>query len=425
MSGKQAQRLFLLCWWAYFSTYLGRLNYSAALTEIISSEGFDKGQAGIIGTGFFFAYGVGQFVSGFLGDRVSVKKMVFTGLFFSGLCNLLMSAGQGIGFMTAIWCVNGLVQSLIWSPLLRLVSEHCQDENRQKVCAVLNSSVPAGTMAAYGITAAMLAFTGWRQVFLLAGGYLLAVSFVWLFHMRRAEKEPIPSAKKHLQKQGTGAKLLQGADTVKLFGCLLVVLLIQGTLKDGVTVWVPVYIRETYGVSAVLAIAGTIIIPLCNLSGVFFASKAGSRRGMDEVKASAIFFAVCTAALAVLRGISGHSMPVSFGMLAISTTAMMAVNTMLIVSLPSCFEAVGRTSSVSGLLNSAVYAGGALSTYGIGWLAEKAGWERTILIWACMAAVSVILCVMAVRKWQICRQKLLEIKSEQSNLNIENIAGNL
>ena len=88
MSGKQARRLFLLCWWAYFSTYLGRLNYSAALTEIIVSEGFDKGQAGIIGTGFFFAYGAGQFVNGFLGDRISVKKMVFSGLFFSGLCKI-------------------------------------------------------------------------------------------------------------------------------------------------------------------------------------------------------------------------------------------------------------------------------------------------------------------------------------------------
>ncbi len=382
MSGKQARRLFLLCWWAYFSTYLGRLNYSAALTEIIVSEGFDKGQAGIIGTGFFFAYGAGQFVNGFLGDRISVKKMVFSGLFFSGLCNLLMAAGNGIGFMTAVWCVNGLVQSMIWSPMLRLVSENCQDENRQKVCAALNSSVPAGTMAAYGITAVMLMYAGWRQVFLMAGVYLLAVSFVWLCGMRGVEKEPLRPAEKRFREQKTKGR--KEPDTVKLFACLLVVLFMQGALKDGVTVWVPVYIRETYGVSAVLAIAGTIIIPLCNLSGVFFASKAGSGKGMDEVKASGVFFVVCTAALAVLWGISGTGMAVSFG----------------------------RTSSVSGLLNSAVYAGGALSTYGIGWLAETAGWKSTILVWACMAAASVVLCGAAAGKWRACRQNLLETKEE-------------
>ncbi|MFR4441260.1 MAG: MFS transporter, partial [Hungatella sp.] len=78
----------MLCWIVYFSTYLGRLNYSASLSEIILSERFTKSQAGMIGTGFFLAYGGGQFVSGFLGDRLAPKKMVFTGLFISGICNL-------------------------------------------------------------------------------------------------------------------------------------------------------------------------------------------------------------------------------------------------------------------------------------------------------------------------------------------------
>lgn len=49
----------MLCWIVYFSTYLGRLNYSASLSEIILSERFTKSQAGMIGTGFFLAYGGG------------------------------------------------------------------------------------------------------------------------------------------------------------------------------------------------------------------------------------------------------------------------------------------------------------------------------------------------------------------------------
>ena len=83
--------LFWLCWIVYFSTYIGRLNYSASLTEIITSEGFSKGQAGMIGTAFFLPMEQGQFVSGFLGDHLAPKKMVFTGLLVSGLCNLAMA----------------------------------------------------------------------------------------------------------------------------------------------------------------------------------------------------------------------------------------------------------------------------------------------------------------------------------------------
>lgn len=148
--------LFWLCWIAYFSTYIGRLNYSASLTGIILSEGFSKGQAGMIGTAFFFAYGAGQFVSGFLGDRLAPKKMVFTGLMVSGLCNLAMAGAKSSGLMTAVWCVNGLFQAFIWSPMIRLMYEYYKTETRMKACVSLNSSVPIGTMAAYGLTALVI-----------------------------------------------------------------------------------------------------------------------------------------------------------------------------------------------------------------------------------------------------------------------------
>lgn len=72
--------LFLLCWISYFSTYIGRQNYSAVMAEIIASEGYLNQACGMVGTGFFICYGAGQLVSGFLGDRISPKWMIFTGL---------------------------------------------------------------------------------------------------------------------------------------------------------------------------------------------------------------------------------------------------------------------------------------------------------------------------------------------------------
>ena len=54
-------------------------------------------------------------------------------------------------------------------------------------------------------------------------------------------------------------------------------------------------------------------------------------------------------------------MAASMGMLALSTTTMMTVNTLITAVLPSCFGRVGKASSMSGLLNSAVYSGGAVS----------------------------------------------------------------
>ena len=404
--------LFWLCWIAYFSTYIGRLNYSASLTGIILSEGFSKGQAGMIGTAFFFAYGAGQFVSGFLGDRLAPKKMVFTGLMVSGLCNLAMAGAKSSGLMTAVWCVNGLFQAFIWSPMIRLMYEYYKTETRMKACVSLNSSVPIGTMAAYGLTALVIWLSGWRTMFVLAGAALIGTSLFWITGMKRVERYAAESGKMEEMPSGeTGGSAKAAVNWKSLliqsgFLFLMMALFVQGALKDGVTTWVPTYISETYGLSAILAITSTMVIPVFNLLGVYLASFANIHWFRNEVRTAGAFFVVSAAAILVLRLSSGRSMAVSFLMLALATTAMMAVNTMLIAVLPSYFGVIGRASSVSGLLNSSVYAGGAVSTYGIGALSVALGWNATIVIWFLMAAVSAVICFLRLRKWVASREEV-------------------
>lgn len=410
--------LFWLCWIAYFSTYIGRLNYSASLTGIILSEGFSKGQAGMIGTAFFFAYGAGQFVSGFLGDRLAPKKMVFTGLMVSGLCNLAMAGAKSSGLMTAVWCVNGLFQAFIWSPMIRLMYEYYKTETRMKACVSLNSSVPIGTMAAYGLTALVIWLSGWRTMFVLAGAALIGTSLFWITGMKRVERYAAESGKMAEMPSGeTGGSAKAAVNWKSLliqsgFLFLMMALFVQGALKDGVTTWVPTYISETYGLSAILAITSTMVIPVFNLLGVYLASFANLHWFRNEVRTAGAFFVFSAAAILVLRLSSGRSMAVSFLMLALATTAMMAVNTMLIAVLPSYFGVIGRASSVSGLLNSSVYAGGAVSTYGIGALSVALGWNAAIVIWFLMAAVSAVICFLTVRKWIAYRKEVLQIWKE-------------
>lgn len=411
---KKMRLLFLLCWVVYFSTYIGRLNYSASLAEIIRSESFSKGQAGMIGTAFFFAYGGGQFVSGFLGDRLAPKKMVFTGMLVSGICNLLMAFCKLPLLMTAVWCVNGLFQAFIWSPMIRLMYEYYEEEARMKACVSLNSSVPIGTMAAYGLTALIIWLSGWRTTFLFAGILLLVISLIWLKGMTHVETY----AREYGEKVVVEHTRAEKSHTVSLtwksllidsgFLLLMIALFVQGALKDGVTTWVPDYISETYGLSAILAITSTMIIPVFNLVGVYLASYANMHWFRNEVRTAGAFFVLSAAAILILRISSGRSMLLSFLMLAIATTAMMAVNTMLIAVLPSYFGVAGKASSVSGLLNSSVYAGGAVSTYGIGALSATIGWNATIVIWFLMAVAAAAICFFVVRRWITYRRNVLK-----------------
>lgn len=392
--------LFGLCWIVYFCTYLGRLNYSASLTEIIGTEGFSKGEAGLIGTGFFFAYGIGQLISGFLGDHLSPKWMIFGGMVISGFVNLGMSVLNNAYVMTIVWCANGLAQAFIWSPMIRLLYEYLKTDTRLKACLYLNSTVPIGTMAAYGITAVIISKGTWRNVFLMAAAVLILIGCVWLFGMTVVEQY----AKKHgeieeqvLLRQEEKKEKQEGFawKTVLISSGLLFLmgaLIAQGALKDGVTTWIPTYINETYEVGSITAILSTMVIPIFNLVGVYLASVVNQKWGKGEIKTAGIFFVVCAGSLSILWGSSGKSLIISLLMLAFSTTAMMAVNTMLIAVLPSRFGVIGKASSISGILNSSVYIGGAISTYGIGALSNAWGWSKTIFLWLICAVIAAIIC---------------------------------
>ena len=79
--------LFWLCWVAYTFTYIGRLNYTACMVDMLLHENLSKEQAGMISTSAFVTYGVGQFINGFLGDRMPPKRQMFIGLLLSAAAN--------------------------------------------------------------------------------------------------------------------------------------------------------------------------------------------------------------------------------------------------------------------------------------------------------------------------------------------------
>ena len=106
----------------YFASYITRLNYAAVIAEIVASEGILKSEAALATTASFITYGVGQLVSGWLGDRVSPKWLLVFGLLLTACMNLTMPAVSGVGAMVAVWGVNGFAQSMLWPPIVRLMA---------------------------------------------------------------------------------------------------------------------------------------------------------------------------------------------------------------------------------------------------------------------------------------------------------------
>lgn len=403
--------LFSICFIVYLSTYLGRLNYSASITAILEEGTLTKTQTGFIGTMFFFAYGIGQFASGFLGDKFSPKILVFLGVFISSITNMFMAFLDKYIVMSIIWAINGFFQSFIWSPMIRFIVDYLSDNIKTKACVYLNLSVPIGTILTYLITGGIIAIKNYKFVFIASSITLFIMSILWLITYSIIEKN---AKNKGLPYKKITHSNIKTKNDISLFYIiiysglifLLFSLIVQGALKDGVTNWVPVYIKEIYSLSNSISIISTVVLPIFNIFGVYFAYLLNNKI-KDEIKTSAIFFFICSVCLVILFLNSGKSVIIALLMLGISTTTMMAVNTMLIGLLPTKFDKIDKVSSISGILNSFVYIGGAISTYSIGVMSSYIGWKNTILIWVLLSIISCIICLAIIKKWKNYRLKNL------------------
>lgn len=385
------------------------MNYSACMVAIIAAEGYAKGMVGLVGTGLFITYGLGQIFSGFLGDYVSPRKMIGVGLIGSSLSNLLMCLTPNLNMMIVIWCINGFMQSLLWSPIVRMFAQYFTTEVRGTLGVYINSTVPVGTLATYGFTALILELTGnWRMVFfgsfvvvmLTAVGWWISTGML-LPKLTRVDVETVCDKKAEpVEKAPLGELVLTSG---MVFMCL--VLMMQGMLKEGITAWMPNLMGERFEIGTTMAIVSTSLIPMFNIIGITIAAKARVAIG-DEVKCSFVLFVAGTVSLVALFITSFIGLIPMFILFSIATTIMMAINTVYVGVLPGYFAKKGRSSSVSGILNAFVNLGIAVSMFATGAFSDMFGWNMTMIFWCVCGGVGIFSSLIGYQIWKKYKLKL-------------------
>lgn len=404
---KTSKMLFFLCWFAYAAAYVGRISYYTALTGMINDCGFAKSEAGLIGTAFFFVYGCGQILSGILGDRVSPFKMILTGLTLSAAANFCIGFCRNYLVMTVIWGFNGLAQSLLWSPILFIFIHVLHPDLRNKACLYITSSVPAGTVVTYLISYVLLKYSHWNSIFLLGSVVLFAAAGIWLFaslicSRRLVEETPDAVPQNCVEKpDARPSRNLFWLLSMSGAATMLLAILIHGMLKEGVSVWVPTMISETYHVSSSFSVFLSTLLPVISIIGPYAIDYfyRGKLKG-DEVRAATVCLFSAIPVFCALFFIGTLPVAACIAMLALISAIMNAFNYITVTMIPVRFSRYHKAATATGLLNSITYIGSALSTYGFGYLSEQFGWKYTVVFWIGITVVGIVACFCSFRRWR-------------------------
>lgn len=199
-SRQSVRSLTMLLTAVYFVSYLTRVNYGAVVSEIVAVEGIRKSAASLALTGSAVTYGAGQLVSGCLGDRIEPRRMVCCGLCITIAMNLAVPLCRTAAPMVVLWSINGFAQSLLWPPLVRLMTAFLSEEDYRRTCVQVSGGSALGTAAVYLISPLLIRLSGWRSVFTACAAAVVML-LVWL---RRCPRLAAESGRPETADNGAG-----------------------------------------------------------------------------------------------------------------------------------------------------------------------------------------------------------------------------
>lgn len=300
--------------------------------------------------------------------------------------------------MLLIWGANGFAQSMLWAPILVIISGIAHPSLKHGLLLAISAAAPLGTMFCYIVCGFIVGY-GYKWVF-IAGGAIVALSFTALLFLFLIKRKPLSAALRQKtldieERRAAMSAATPRAGFLKIMPltCLIMLAagaLLQGALKDGLSTWVPAMLSEKFDINASLSSFLTIFLPVVNLSGGFIASAVNKKAGPRYQ------FIICAAFMAIgmlfaapmlLPGNNRFSYVI---LLSVVTTAMFGFSQISIALIPQRYSPTGKVAAISGLLNALTYAGSAIASALIGFIKTSGGWNGVIILVICAALIGTI-----------------------------------
>lgn len=370
----------ILCFIAYTGAYISRTNLSPALDALQKSFGTTAAKIGLLPTLFAIPYAAGQIVTGLVAERKRPVRIMTIGLVGSGLINILFSFSASYTALLILWFINGCFQSMIWTPVLCIMTQEFREESRGSALFFVTVSLIAGYLIAWLLSGFFTSRYSWRTAFKVTGSITLLIAVFCFFAMEKlVSKRTSASVKVKKEKNDNYSiwKLFVATDLmlILLFG------VVNGYLKDGIMNWAPKLLMETQGIDLSAALGVLLVIPVINFFGIqggrvlYVKLKGNSKRACFVLM---ILSVILTLLLTFFHLASPLFCTI---LLAFCSACAYGVNPLLTSFIPLLYEHTGHLPFVAGLIDAAIYIGSALSGFAAGGILDRFGWTAVFISW--------------------------------------------
>lgn len=399
------KRVFISLWIAYASFYLCRVNISIAIPGILEEYNLTKTAMGAVLTALFFAYAVGQFINGQLGDKFGARKLLTFGAIVSAILNLVFSVLPGIvSLMALVWGLNGYFQSMGWSPSTKTIANWFPLKMRGKITGLFGSCYQFGNAASWALAGFVVGIFGWRFAFVIPAIVFIIVAIQWYINGRDAPEElGLPTVEEcndgvmeqkdcqkdeHLGFRYTIRAVLSNPRIwmvgFSLFGLNII--------RYGFMDWAPTYMFEVEKATISTAAYKALAIPLAGSLGALFAGWASDKFFNSRRAPIMVIMLAGLMGLTILYPQLKHFHWIwsLLCLIAIGFT-IYGPHVMICATIPMDYASRKAAASAAGFIDGFGYFGAALTGVISGFLVDNYGWNAAFYFWVVGVFIAIIL----------------------------------
>lgn len=399
--------LFMVVAVIYCLIYMTKNCFSAAMVLLVSDGVLTKTQTGNISAMFYLIYAPFQIVGGLAADRFSLYKLIAIGLLGAAISNIVIIFAGNYYVMMAMWSFNAAIQFGVWPAIFKIVSTKLSPVHRHNAVFYITFSSTVGSVLSYLVAGLV---SEWKTNFEISAIVLFACLALWLvsgkyFTKNMIDEEPVSHGVAHLpEKKAHNHKSDDSIVKLVLSSGLFIMLfsiMLQSVFSVGMQSVIPTMLKESYdGMSTSVASVLNVFPILVGILGKYVMQFFYRKKTHNESMAMTLCMLIMLVPLLVMTFVGKISVWYIVVMVSLVLLISNAANVVSMSYIPVRFASMGRTATISGIINAMASLGVVTANFVSPRLADMFGWVEVVYAWIIFAFVAALVFLVAYFPWK-------------------------